>query len=239
MKGGLAIILDVMARMSRLKHHASVTALLVADEEHGSLGMRTVRPSIQADAVVVLEGTELHLGVRHDGRIRMIFSFISPRACEEFIIRLGLMIIGVDDLRETRVATSQTEPWRVVLERKVHGGENAYRISAALDDVLRRIGARPDWCDIRPSFAESEGSVTRALIHSAATRRGVQCTPVAINGWTEAAFFSSQGVSTVVFGPGGGGAHTNEEWVDLTHVALGADILHDAVLGSSAAFRAR
>ena len=39
------------------------------------------------------------------------------------------------------------------------------------------------------------------------------------------AVFSAAGISTVVFGPGGAGAHATEEWVDLTSVATCADVL--------------
>ena len=44
-------------------------------------------------------------------------------------------------------------------------------------------------------------------------------------GWMDAAVFSAAGISTVVFGPGGAGAHATEEWVDLASVATCADVL--------------
>jgi acetylornithine deacetylase/succinyl-diaminopimelate desuccinylase-like protein len=36
--------------------------------------------------------------------------------------------------------------------------------------------------------------------------------------WMDAAILSAAGVPTVVFGPGGAGAHAVEEWVDLAEV---------------------
>ncbi len=34
--------------------------------------------------------------------------------------------------------------------------------------------------------------------------------------WTDAALLSEAGIPAVVFGPGGGGIHSHDEWVDLT-----------------------
>jgi acetylornithine deacetylase len=34
--------------------------------------------------------------------------------------------------------------------------------------------------------------------------------------WTDAAFIAAAGIPTVLFGPGGEGAHADEEWVSLS-----------------------
>jgi acetylornithine deacetylase len=43
--------------------------------------------------------------------------------------------------------------------------------------------------------------------------------------WMDAAFTQAAGIPTVVFGPGGAGAHSVEEWVDLASVAACAQAL--------------
>ena len=43
--------------------------------------------------------------------------------------------------------------------------------------------------------------------------------------WTDAALFAAAGIPTVVFGPGGAGAHEQTEWVDLDDVERTAEIL--------------
>ena len=43
--------------------------------------------------------------------------------------------------------------------------------------------------------------------------------------WTDAALFAAAGIPAVLFGPGGEGAHADEEWVDLDDVERTADIL--------------
>ena len=47
--------------------------------------------------------------------------------------------------------------------------------------------------------------------------------------WMDAAFIQAAGIPTVVFGPGGEGAHAVEEWVDLESVEACADGLVLAV----------
>jgi acetylornithine deacetylase len=41
----------------------------------------------------------------------------------------------------------------------------------------------------------------------------------------DAAYISAAGIPTVVFGPDGGGAHAEEEWVDLASVRDCARVL--------------
>src|SRR5207245_3218863 len=50
--------------------------------------------------------------------------------------------------------------------------------------------------------------------------------------WTDAALFAAAGIPTVVFGPGGEGAHESVEWVDLDDLERTAEIL----LATAAAF---
>lgn len=45
------------------------------------------------------------------------------------------------------------------------------------------------------------------------------------NPWMDAAFLAAAGIPTVVFGPGGSGAHSLEEWVQLDDVSACAEVL--------------
>ncbi|HEU5227470.1 MAG TPA: M20/M25/M40 family metallo-hydrolase, partial [Ktedonobacteraceae bacterium] len=50
-------------------------------------------------------------------------------------------------------------------------------------------------------------------------------TIVGASAWMDSALLSSAGIPTVVFGPGGDGAHAVEEWADLEQVGQCAEIL--------------
>jgi acetylornithine deacetylase len=45
--------------------------------------------------------------------------------------------------------------------------------------------------------------------------------------WTDAAFIAAAGIPTVLYGPGGEGAHAAEEWVSLSDTDAVARVLVD------------
>jgi acetylornithine deacetylase len=69
--------------------------------------------------------------------------------------------------------------------------------------------------------SELAGTVRRELT----ARQGTSSGDVGESYWMDAALLSAEGVDTVVLGPGGGGAHAAEEWVELESVYRLADIL--------------
>ena len=66
-------------------------------------------------------------------------------------------------------------------------------------------------------------------VTAAAARRGRPVRPVSLPGWTEAALLAAQGIPTLVLGPRGWGAHTPAERVVVGDIALGADLLVEAL----------
>jgi acetylornithine deacetylase len=53
-----------------------------------------------------------------------------------------------------------------------------------------------------------------------------ECPPViGVPFWTDAALLSAAGIPTVVFGPGGEGAHADVEWIDLDDVVKTVHVL--------------
>jgi acetylornithine deacetylase len=76
-----------------------------------------------------------------------------------------------------------------------------------------------------PFEVPRDAEVVRAVEAAAETVTG---SPPAVFGdtpWMDAAFTQAAGIPTVVFGPGGAGAHSEEEWVDLASVDACADAL--------------
>ena len=57
-------------------------------------------------------------------------------------------------------------------------------------------------------------------------RTAVPPTPFGKPGWMDSALLAAAGTPSVVFGPGGEGAHALVEWVDLDDVAACVDIYH-------------
>jgi acetylornithine deacetylase len=126
-------------------------------------------------------------------------------------------------------AEFSTYPDRCLLqaERRTIPGESPDEVEAELQELLDRL-ARAD-----PQF---EGS-----LRTVAARRpfevdpgeeivrlvGVQAGADEVVGesyWTDAALIAERGVPTVVFGPGGEGAHADVEWVSIADVERCAEV---------------
>jgi acetylornithine deacetylase/succinyl-diaminopimelate desuccinylase family protein len=106
------------------------------------------------------------------------------------------------------------------LERRTIPGETAEDVRrecealvAGIDGAVARLGL------VRDPFSVDPGAdVVHAVARAA---EAVTSRPAELYGetyWMDAAFIQAAGIPTVVFGPGGEGAHSVEEWVDLASV---------------------
>lgn len=109
------------------------------------------------------------------------------------------------------------------LERRTLPGETAADVEAELAALLERCRAGDPDLEVeqrtllvREPFEVAEDSELVEVVRDSATQ--VLGSPPAIGGasyWADAAFISSAGIPTVMFGPGGEGAHALEEWVSI------------------------
>lgn len=120
----------------------------------------------------------------------------------------------------------------LTLERRTVPGET-------IDDVeeeLRGLVGAADQLDgvevagkvdlWREPFAAPEPHpILDALSDAAGRVRGQAPRRIGYAPWTDAALLAAAGIPTLVFGPGGGGAHADREWVELADVAACAEIL--------------
>jgi acetylornithine deacetylase len=122
-------------------------------------------------------------------------------------------------------AELSTYPARCVLglERRTLPGETGPDVEREITTLLDRCrDSDPDLVVsqrtllTREPFEVDEGSEVVRAMRSAATE--VLPAPPPIGGasyWTDAAFIAAAGIPTVLFGPGGEGAHALEEWVSI------------------------
>jgi acetylornithine deacetylase len=106
------------------------------------------------------------------------------------------------------------------LERRTIPGEGA-------DDVRRECEALVEGIDgaearlglVREPFSvDPDAEVVQAIARAAEAVSGRPAELYGETYWMDAAFIQAAGIPTVVFGPGGEGAHAVEEWVDLESV---------------------
>jgi len=111
----------------------------------------------------------------------------------------------------------------VSLERRTLPGEGAAHVEAELEGLLDRCRAADPELDastriglVREPFEVDPEAEIAGLVRGAAAAELGAPPPVAgASYWADAAFIAAAGIPTVMFGPGGEGAHATEEWVSL------------------------
>lgn len=119
--------------------------------------------------------------------------------------------------------SSYPERCRLQLERRTIPGDTVASIRSELQAVLAAAVASDPDIDaalelglVRNSFEVAEGAeIVRRLVDACRAERGIEPALIGKAGWADSALLMEAGVETVYFGPDGGGAHANEEWIDL------------------------
>ncbi|HEX2204122.1 MAG TPA: M20/M25/M40 family metallo-hydrolase [Longimicrobium sp.] len=122
---------------------------------------------------------------------------------------------------------------RLEIERRMVPGETeagvvgevrAITDALAAEDATFRATVRPFLT--RGSFETSpDAPVARAVRAAAAAVVGAEPEVFGAPFWMDSALLAERGIETVVFGPTGGGAHAEVEWVELDSVVQVADVL--------------
>jgi acetylornithine deacetylase len=119
------------------------------------------------------------------------------------------------------------------LERRTLPGETAEQIDRELASLLERCREADPAFEathrttlVREPFEIGESEELVTVVGAAAAE--VLPEPAPIGGasyWADSAFIAAAGVPTVLFGPGGEGAHAAEEWVSLSDTETVARVL--------------
>jgi acetylornithine deacetylase len=248
MKGGLAACLVAAARAAGLGLRGDVVVTAVVDEELGSIGTESVLRRVRADAAIVAEPTQMRIGIAHKGFVAFEIETHGraahgsrPDLGADAIAAMGPVLVALGDLdRELRarpphpmlgtgsahagVVTGGTEfstyPERCLLqaERRTLPGETGVeaeiaRLLGVADGTWRVVGSRDPF-----ELSPDEEIVALVARHAAAPE------PVGESFWTDAALIADQGIPTVLFGPGGEGAHAAVEWVSIADAERCADV---------------
>ena len=123
----------------------------------------------------------------------------------------------------------------VVFERRTLPGETAAEVMREAEAVLARARRGCPELDgrVEPGLfrAGTEVPVASPLVQgllAACDRAGVPGTVAGMSAWVDACFLNQSGIPAVCFGPGSiAQAHTNEEWIATSEIAIGAQILTD------------
>jgi acetylornithine deacetylase len=247
-RGAYDMKAGVAAALLACREAPGVVVAAVADEEHASLGVQEVLRSVQADAAVVTEPTELEVVVAHKG---FVWSEIEvtgraahgsrPWLGEDAIVKAGPVLTGIGELdaalgerthpllgRASVHASTisggvelSSYPARclVAVERRTLPGETRADVEAELAELIGRSkvdGVATRTLLVREPFEVDPGAeVVGAMSAAARNVLGREATIGGASYWADAAFIAAAGIPTVMFGPGGEGAHADEEWVSI------------------------
>jgi acetylornithine deacetylase len=128
-----------------------------------------------------------------------------------------------------RELSSYPDKCELQIERRTIAGESGERAAEEIDEILRELArADPEFeAEARLTFARPPYELPHGHPLAAALAAASQRPPetVGMSFWTDAAVLGSAGIPTVLFGPGGAGLHSTEEYVNVDEVVACRDAL--------------
>jgi acetylornithine deacetylase/succinyl-diaminopimelate desuccinylase-like protein len=150
----------------------------------------------------------------------------------------GHALLGTGSLHASLIEggqelSSYPERCLVQLERRTVPGETAEQVEAQVRELVDAARALdPDLrADVRTTLVRppfeigSDAEIVRLVREHAESALGAPPPLVGWAAWMDSAILAEAGIPTVIFGPGGEGAHETVEWVDLASVERCAEVL--------------
>ena len=148
-------------------------------------------------------------------------------------------IMGTASLHASTISgghewSSYPDRCRLQIERRTVSGESAESVEREIRSILDELRqedaefqASVKHVFARASYETPAGHRLPAMITELAGLRGVRAQPVGMSFWTDAAILGDAGIPAVLFGPGGAGLHSVEEYVNVDDVLVCRDVLAD------------
>ena len=134
-----------------------------------------------------------------------------------------------------RELSTYPERCTLSLERRTVPGETVEVVEAELSELLDGIRAngRELEAELRTTLVRDPFEVDPGapIVRAALDALGPGTPVIGVPYWADSAIFSAAGIPTVIFGPGGDGAHAAVEWVDLAQLDRCVQAL-DQIIGS-------
>lgn len=124
---------------------------------------------------------------------------------------------------------------RLTIERRTLPGESLADTEQEISDLLARCAdadrdfvATASTLMYRPPLeTRSDHPIVQAVSAAHQSVRGQVADVTGMSYWADSAFIAARGIPTVLFGPGGDGAHAEVEWVSIADTVDCARILFD------------
>jgi acetylornithine deacetylase len=150
---------------------------------------------------------------------------------------LGTGSLHASILRGGRELSSYPDLCRLQMERRTIVGESGETARAEVLGILRALKkedaefeASATLTFSRPPHELSPNHPLPTALVRAAAQTGYTASTTGMSFWTDAAILAGAGVPSVLFGPGGAGLHSNEEYVTVAEVIACRDALRQLVV---------
>jgi acetylornithine deacetylase len=251
MKGGLAAAMLTAASVRGLAGDVVVAA--VVDEEAGAAGTKALLDTgLRPHAAIVTEPTGLDVVVAHKGFVGFEIETTGraahgsrPERGIDAIALMGRVLVELAALAERLQGESghpllgpgsthaslieggqefSSYPERCLLtgEWRTLPGQSPAEIEAELLELIARSGVE---AELRLLFTGDpfETSTDEEIVQIVHSHAGTAI--VGVPYWADSALLAAAGITTLLFGPSGGGEHETVEWVDLASVETLRNVL--------------
>ena len=147
--------------------------------------------------------------------------------------KLGVASLHASIIAGGRELSSYPDICRLQMERRTIPGESELRhLKRKCASCLERLRAEDATFDsiarvgfARPPYEIAEDHPVPEALARAAVATGVNAARVGMSFWTDAAVLGAAVTPSVLFGPGGAGLHSTEEYVTMAEVIACRDVL--------------
>jgi acetylornithine deacetylase len=146
-------------------------------------------------------------------------------------------LLGTGSLHASIIAggrelSSYPDRCRLQFERRTIAGESGESAKAEIDRILEALArldpefeGRASLVFSRPAYELPAAHPLSRTLVGAATKAGCDAATIGMSFWTDAAVLAAAGIPSVLFGPGGAGLHSTEEYVVISDVLRCRDAL--------------
>jgi acetylornithine deacetylase len=145
---------------------------------------------------------------------------------------MGTASLHASIINGGRELSSYPDICRLQMERRTIPGETGQMAADEVAEILRALrhddpefDASVQLTVARPPYEIDEASDLPPALIRAASTVGVQSRTIGMSFWTDAAALGGAGIPSVLFGPGGAGLHSTEEYVNVSDVLACRDAL--------------